>query len=354
MYRQVELRLVYQAKGESMKKHYRLSFIFGLLITLSVFVTSPVYAGKNAGSGSNVLNVIKNNPCGNFYYNTGGTHSVPVATCDGYRAGEASIQVLIRGWDIEPAYPIANVPFSVGIGIDKGSAIVNIPSKATVTYPNQIKFNGYRTKIYLEPVEVNGDFNGSFLSNPSFTFNDWYVDKIEIDQALVNKTEVFSASDLHSVYKSYYLVGGDTVYLGMSALTSSYHAANPSIYKGEPAYRLGIISYYLVQASVSWDSYQEWVIVDTRTETVCSPGRNVEGLYDCVQEPGGHYLNGHYTIKTVVKYGWEYPPKPGTGYEGPRVSISVIETDKVRWPDGTIHDHIPILVYQSQPLLQKP
>jgi len=36
------------------------------------------------------------------------------------------------------------------------------------------------------------------------------------------------------------------------------------------------------------------------------------------------------------------------------VDIALIVTDKVRWPDGTIHDHIPVLIYQSQPLLQKP
>ena len=315
-------------------------------------MASPVSAGKNAGSGIHIMNTIKNNPCGNFYYNLGGTHSVPSATCAGHRGGDASIQVLIRGWDIEPEYPIANVPFSVGIGIDKSSAIVNIPSKATVIYPNRIKFNGYKTQIYLEPVVVNGVFNGSFLSNPSFTFNNWYADKIEIDQTLVNNTEIYSVTDLPGVYSKYYEDGSVTVYLGMSALTSSYHADNPSTYKGEPAYRLGVISYYLVKASVSWDSYQEWEIVDTRTETVCSPGRNAEGLYDCVRNPGGHYLNGHYTTKTVNIWGWEEDPEPG--YDGGLVPISVIETNKVRWPDGTIHDHIPVLVYQSQPLLQKP
>jgi len=334
-----------------MKKHYRLSFIIGLLIILCGFMTSPVSAGKNAGSGIHIMNTIKNNPCGNFYYNLGGTHSVPFATCDGHRGGDASIQVLIRGWDIEPKYPIANVPFSVGIGIDKSSAIVNIPSKATVIYPNQIKFNGYKTQIYLEPVEVNGVFNGSFLSNPSFTFNNWYADKLEIDETLVNNTEIYSVTDLPGVYRNYYKDGSVTVYLGMSALTSSYHADNPSTYKGEPAYRLEVNSYYLVKASVSWDSYQEWEIVDTRTETVCSPGRNAEGLYDCVRNPGGHYLNGHYTTKTVNIWGWgDVEP----GYDGGLVPISILETNKIRWPDGTIHDHIPILVYQSQPLLQKP
>lgn len=341
-----------QVKGKFMKKHIRFASLLGLTIIVCGFLTSPVFAGKNAGSGTHILNAIKSNPCGNFYYDLGGTHSAPVATCGGHRGEGASIHVLIRGWDIEPEYPVANVPFRVGIGIDKGSAFVDIPAKATVIYPNQIKFNGYRTQIYLEPVEVNGVFNGSFLSNPSFTFNNWYAEKFKVAQALVNNTEISSVTDLPGIYREYYKDGSVAVYLGMSALTSSYHATGQSLYKGEPAYQLQVISYYVVQASVSWDSYQEWVIVDTRTETACSPGRNAEGLFDCVRNPGGHYLNGHYTTKAVDIYDWEKDPK--SGYEGEPVSIMGVETNLVRWPDGTIHDHIPILVYQSQPLLQKP
>jgi hypothetical protein len=201
-------------------------------------------------------------------------------------------------------------------------------------------------------VEVNGVFNGSFLSNPSFTFNDWYADKIEIDQALVNDTEIYSTSDLPSIYRNYYKDGSVTVYLGMSALTSSYHAENPSIYKGEPAYRLGVTSVYLLKARATWDYYQEWEYIRTVTRDVCRPGRNAEGLYDCFRNTGDIYLNGHTERVSTDIYGWGDPQDTngGTAYK----DIFIITTNKVRWPDGTIHDHIPILVYQSQPLLQKP
>lgn len=93
-------------------------------------------------------------------------------------------------------------------------------------------------------------------------------------------------------------------------------------------------------------------MIDTIHKEVCRPGRNAEGLYDCILSPSGHYLNGHKETVTVDVYGWggrQYGNKQGNP-----VDIVQVTTNLVRWPDGTIHDHIPILIYQSQPLLQKP
>ncbi len=96
----------------------RIAFV-GIITIICGLMASPVYAGKNTGTGDGVLYAIKNNPCGSYSYNAGGLHSVPVLTCTGHRgAGQASIQILIRGWDIVPEYPIANVPFLMGVGID--------------------------------------------------------------------------------------------------------------------------------------------------------------------------------------------------------------------------------------------
>lgn len=329
----------------------RITFV-GIITIICGLMASPVYAGKNAGSGDGVLIAIKNNPCGNYSYSAGGLHSVPVATCAGHKgAGQASMQVLIRGWDIVPEYPIANVPFVLGVGIDPFSAGVYYQKKATLTYPNQIKFTGYRTELLLEPLVITSPYsiNGLLGFDSSVNFNNWWNVQT-MDPSFVGALKVYSASQLDN---ESYPGGSDTFIFGLQGLTSSYHAVNPSTYKGEPAYRLGITSVYILSAKASWDYYQEWEVVDTVTKDVCRSGRNAEGLYDCVLTPGASFLNGHtIRVKTDI-YGWgKVQDKNGgtTGYK----SAYQITTDKVRWPDGTIHDHIPILVYQSQPLLQKP
>ncbi|MCK4784488.1 MAG: hypothetical protein KAV87_12105 [Desulfobacteraceae bacterium] len=332
-----------------MKKHIRPASLIGLTIIVCGFLTSPVFAGKNAGAGDHILNAVKNNPCGNFIYNAGGIHSVPIATCVGRGGAGASITILIRGWDIKPEYPISNVPFLVGIGIDLNSALVRLQPKTTAIYPGQIKFNGYRTEIRLRPYAANGLFNGVLSGDSSTTFNNWYSDKLI---PVVSDPAPFSATDLSS---KYYLSGKDTILLGMSALTSSYHASTPSIYKGEPAYQIEVTSVYIVEAQALWDSYQHWEQIGENT--ICSPGQNSEGLYECFLNPGDFAWNGHYTSQPI--YGWGIKHKDNNN--GPNgeestgwVMITQVVTNKVRWPDGTIHDHIPILVYQSQPLLQKP
>ena len=298
-----------------------------------------------------VLNRIKNNPCGNFSYNEGGLHSVPLGTCFGYQgAGQSSIQVLIRGWDIEPDYPITGVPFVVGVGIDPLSAGLSFQPKAVATFPNQIRFIGYRTELMLEPILAAGPIalNGELTLDSTAYFNDVF-DLQTMDPKLVAKTEVYSASSWKNIY---YPGGNDTFKFGLLGLNSSYNAANPVIFKGEPAYRLGVTSRYVLKAKASWDYYQEWEFIRNDVKEVCRPGRNAEGLYDCILNPGGHYLNGHTETVTTPVYGWGEKVRSDnfTKY----VAVFYIETDKVRWPDGTIHDHIPILIYQSQPLLQKP
>ena len=324
----------------------RITFV-GIITIICGLMASPVYAG----SGDGVLNAIKNDPCRNYSYNAGGLHSVPVLTCTGHGgAGQASIQILIRGWDIEPEFPVANVPFLLGIGIDPLSAGVNFQNKAVLTYANQIRFTGYRTELLLKPVVTNASLavNGDLVLDSSTYYNNFW-NMQTMDTSFINNIEVYSASQLDS---KFYPGGEDTFYFGFQATSSSYHAIDPSTYKGEPAYRFNVTSVYTVSARASWDYYEEWEVVDTVTRDVCRSGRNAEGLYDCIRNPGGGFLDGH--IERVSKdiYGWGKVQdiKGGTGY----VDVFLVTTDKVRWPDGTIHDHIPILVYQSQPLLQKP
>ncbi|MCK4489141.1 MAG: hypothetical protein KAU23_02720, partial [Anaerolineales bacterium] len=213
----------------------------------------------------------------------------------------------------------------------------------------------YRTELRLSPVFVTGAFNGELSGDSSMTFNNWYEGVLSPSGLVahpelisLNELDKFHSESIKNVYGDFYNNGADTVVvLGLSALTSSYHAANPSTSHGEPAYRLGVSSYYLLEARATWSSYQEWEFKEN--VTVCSPGRNGEGLYECFLDPNDRTWRGHYT--TVAIYDWG---NKVTGNQGPWIPIKIVRTDKVRWPDGTIHDHIPILVYQSQPLLQKP
>jgi len=338
-----------------MKRLIRISTFIGIITILCGLMASPVFAGKNAGAGDGVLNDIRDNPCGGFTYNEGGLHSVPVASCTGYGgAGRAQMQVLIRGWDIEPAYPITGVPFVVGVGIDPSSAGLSFQPKAVATFPKKIRFVGYRTELVLKPVLAPGPgdniiaLNGEVTFDSTAWFNNW-PNVQEMDPKLISNTEVYSASILGS---EYYPGGNDTFLFGMLGHNSSYNAATPVIFKGEPAYRLGVTSWYRLKAKASWDYYQEWVVKYNDVKEVCRPGRNSEGLYDCILSPGGHYLNGHKETVTTPVYGWGN--KEYSGNTTDYVEVFFIETNKVRWPDGSIHDYIPILIYQSQPLLQKP
>ena len=264
------------------------------------------------------------------------------------------MQVLIRGWDVEPAYPITGVPFVVGIGIDPSSAGTSFQPKAVATFPGKIRFVGYRTELVLKPALAPGPgdniiaLNGEVTFDSTAWFNNW-PNVQEIDPKLISNTEVYSASSLKN---EYYPGGNDTFLFGMLGHNSSYNAANPVIFKGEPAYRLGVTSWYRLKAKASWDYYQEWVVIRNDVKEVCRPGRNTEGLYDCIQSPGGQYLNGHTVTITTPIYGWGKMETEGndTGY----INAFFIQTNKIRWPDGTIHDYLPILIYQSQPLLQKP
>lgn len=343
-------------KGDFMKKQIRLAVLFFLLALLSISLPSAVLAGDNEGTGNQILNMIKNNPCGGSLHITeGGTIFGPVVSCAGWKGASSSIGIPVRAFDTQPAFPIANIPFYLGIGIDPYSALYSFPTKEVITWDNKIKFNNYRTELRLSPVHVTGAFNGELSGDSSVSFNNWYAGVLS-PSALVahpelislNELDKFHGESIKNVYGDFYNRGANTiVVLGLSALTSSYHAANPSTYHGEPAYRLGVSSYYLLEARATWRSYQKWEFKEN--VTICSPGRNSEGWHECFLSPDDRFWRGRYT--TVAIYDWGIKV---TGNQGPWIPIKVVTTDKVRWSDGTIHDHIPILVYQSQPLLQKP
>lgn len=279
------------------------------------------------------------------------------------------IDVPVRTWTTNPDYPLAGVPFKIGIGVDQDSLRTQFPS-SDITFPNQIRFFGYTTEIRLVPVKsgssyfrwnFNGilDYGDSILYTPSKSTKDWYGVDLAVpsfySDPIMSSASVFS----HEYYPAEYIMVGDErvpiptdkVVINAYSSMSSYHADNPTTFKGEPAYRLEVTSYYLVQARARWDSYQEWesVVVGERTE--CWPGPNSAGNIECMAIVGSWWQPGHYVTVDIYDYRWG--PHIGSG-SSDWVTVDLIDTNKVAWPDGAIHDHIPILVYQTQPILQKP
>ena len=348
----------------------RFSALIVLLVFLCGSLPSTARADNNAGAGDNKLNQIRHNPCGSGVYDRGGTHSIPTFECSGWGGVGATINVLIREWRAGREYPFVGDPFYLNIGVDLAGRNISI-EKGNITFNNQIRFFGYKTEIRLVPIKVvsNWDFNGTFTYDPAMAT--WENIPSRIIAENPPKPEVSSAADLNSKYyptvvitnnnEEEYLVtaadiapflgGDDRKSLVVVASKSSYHAEDPSTYRGEPAYRLGVSAHYLVQAKASWDYYQEWERFVVDEKIVCRPGPNSAGAYECLAPNNGSYVPGHYITETFYDYKWG--DKQGGG-DTDWVSIATIETDKVRWPDGTIHDHIPILIYQSQPLLQQP
>lgn len=338
-----------------MEKVRKFSILFILFVILSGSIHSPARAD---GSGQHRINIIKSNPCGKLTLKTGGTYTFPVATCEGYKGGSASINVPIREWDINPEYPFVNTPFFMGIGTYLGSLGIHFEPKTTAEWPGKVKITNYKTEVRLVPYKITGNFNGAISGDSSMGFFGRLYEELKSDNPRFEPLYVSSISDLDSTYykektkSEAYIPGTDTAVLVLESSKSSYHAANPSEYKGEPAYRLTVTSHYMVEARASWSSYQFWIRKEVGEQTVCAPGPNSLGRYECFLNPGDFQWRGHYTTQTL--YDWLWGDEQEKNGDTDWVPIRTVSTNLVRWPDGRNHDHIPLLVYQSQPLLQKP
>ena len=346
----------------------RRSALIVFLIFLCGSLPSTVRAGSNMGAGDNKLNQIRHNPCGNGVYDKGGTYLIPTFECSGWGGVGAKINVLVRKWAPGKEYPFVGDPFVLNMGVDLMGRNITI-EKGNITFNNQIRFFGYKTEIRLVPIKVvsNWDFNGTITYDPVMAAREGLPKKVS--PSSLSEPEISSAADDSNKYYPIvgitdpsiapYLGGVDRMSLVVVASMSSYHADDPSTYQGEPAYRLGVTAHYLVQAKASWDYYQEWIWEKVGEKTICRSGPNSAGSYECLLSPDDWYWNGHYDTIPVYDYYWgdkQYTYKSGkiVRTETNWVSIATVDTDLVRWPDGTYRDHIPILIYQSQPLLQQP
>jgi len=348
-----------------MNKTLRLSIPGILLILLGGFLPSAAHAGPSAQSGSTVLSQIKNNPC-----NGGGEVSVgggrTAYLCNGWSGVQGLIDVPVKSWATSPDYPLVGVPFKIGVGVDPNYLRAQFPSR-NITFPNQIRFFGYRTEISLVPFApdlwffggkyngiISSEFGGSISYRPEITVDDRFGAELVVP-SFYEDPGVAGAPSSHPD-SFYYPSTGDgntkdsVIFSGYSS-SSSYHAKNQTTYKGEPAFRLEVISTYRVEARASWDSYQEWERVKVGERTECRPGPSGTGVVDCMAIVGGWWQPGHYV--TVDIYNYQWGPAHAAGSID-WVTVDVIDTNKVAWPDGSIHDHIPILIYQAQPILQKP
>ncbi len=356
-----------------MNKSLRFSILGILLIIFGGYLPSAAHAGPSAQSGTVVLSQIKDNPCnGGGEVSAGGGRTAYL--CLGWKGVQGIIDVPVKSWVTSPEYPLVGVPFKIGIGVVPNYLRTQFPP-SNITFSNEIRFFGYRTEIRLIPIKPASWFNWSFNGtidyelgdSLSYTTIDNPVDKFGANLIVPSffTDPIMSSASLfsHKYYPTKYIMVGDvrvpipsdTVIINAFSSSSSYQAKNPTTYKGEPAFRLEVTSEYLVQARASWDSYQEWERVWVGERTECRPGLNNAGVMECVAIDGGWWQPGHYV--TVDIYDYQWGPSIPWNEDSDRlnwVDVDEIDTNKVAWPDGSIHDHIPILIYQAQPLLQKP
>lgn len=350
-----------------MNRTLRLSIPGILLVLLGGFLPSAAHAGPSAQSGNPVLSQIRNNPCnGGGEVSAGGGRTAYL--CNGWRGVQGLIDVPVKSWATSPEYPLVGVPFKIGVGVDPNYLRTEFPS-SDITFPNQIRFFGYRTEIRLLPfvpnpsvfeVNYNGIISLEWGESISYRSENSISDRFGVElvvPSFYSDPDVTGVPSSHS--DSYYYKSTDDgntkdsiIFPGHSS-SSSYHAKNPTNYKGEPAFSLEVISFYEVKARASWDSYQEWVSVKVGERTECRPGPSSTGTFDCANliSTFPFYEPGHYVTVPIYDYQWGAAHDAGSTDWDP---VDVIDTNIVAWPDGSIHDHIPILIYQAQPILQKP
>ncbi len=348
-----------------MNKILRLSILGILLVLLVGFLPSAAQAGPSAQSGNAVLNQIGNNPCnGGRPVSAGGGRTAYL--CPGWRGVQGMIDVPVKSWATSPVYPLVGVPFKIGIGVDPNYLRTQFPS-GDITFPNQIRFFGYRTEIRLVPIKsgspffrwkFNGilDYGDYVFYNNTESPQDWFGSELVVP-SFYTDPDVAGVPSSHPDSDYYPTVGDENVkdsviFSGYSSL-SSYHTKNPTTYKGEPAFRLEVISSYQVEARARWDSYQQWISVKVGERTECRPGPSNTGTYNCINPISTFpfYEPGHYVTVDIMDYRWGAAHNSGST---DWVIVDKIDTNKVAWPDGSIHDHVPILIYQAQPILQKP
>ncbi len=332
------------------------SLLIGTLPSTSALASSSLASNNQTSVGQATLDQIKKHPCG-----TGKQvpNTVPLFVCSGYGGSPSWIKFPLRSWETSPAYPIANYPFYIALGTKAAPNYYRFPSNRA-TYPNVVDIQGIKTEIRLTAIkqelnpindtnfngmlELSPDGNMSTYSHKNLVHNRWHE---EVEEKLL----IFDIPKPESATtKDYYETAGgviDTALLRAFSLNSSYFANNPTSFRGEPAYRVVIISYYKVHAKVSWQRHRFWEYLPDGTKTVCQPGQG--SGESCVTSSG---LAGHKVTETV--YTWKWGDWHGGEESGWKDVGTGFKADSVLWPDGSIHDHIPILVYQSQPILTLP
>ncbi|HDN04996.1 MAG TPA: hypothetical protein ENF27_03570 [Chloroflexi bacterium] len=317
-----------------MKIYLRIPAIILVLLVCCTLVSS-VQAGATADQ---IINALKTNPCVSTTQNSGGTFSYPRITCNSYKGASSYINLPIPIWVTDPEYHFVGESFYLGFEPYLGSADFSFPLNS-LTWNEKVRINNFRVELKSIAYQPNTtlDFNGVLAHDAS----------MDTTMTIMRKPSDTPEPSLRSVdgWPTQYYEGNniDTLMMSLFARKSSYHAENPTTYQGEPAYRLQVTSYYRIDARVSWSSHQYWEEV---YNTVCVPGPSGSGIYNCTLNDGtpGHLI-------TVDNSHWD-PPQGG--HTGEWLTIGIYSTKLVRWPDNRNHDHVPILVFQSQPLLQKP
>ena len=322
-----------------MKTPYR--YLFLLLAALVCgFAFSPALAGDSADQ---IIARVKNRPCGRGWnYDPGNAYHLPLFTCRSYQGVNARLHLLVRDWVVDPQYPFVGEHFFLGLEQYGNPNGYSFPSR-TIAWDETIQFVGFQVKLRAVPVETTlPGFNGYFAHDPSILFTTYWEEPTWLTDM---ETELSLTSGADIAEDRYPRGAKDTTVLALIAHNSSYHAGDSTTFQGEPAYRLEVHSTYLIEAQASWDYYRKWVV---SFQDRCIAGPNTLGDYDCSLADG---TPGHWARVDTSHWGnTRHDTRGGGGWK----PVQLVETNLVRWPDNRYRDHLPILVFQSMPLLQKP
>jgi hypothetical protein len=317
-----------------MKIYLRIPAII-LVVLVCCTLASSVQAGATADQ---ILNAAKNNPCISMSSSGGGTFSYPRVTCNSYKGARSYINLPIPQWVTDPEYHLVGETFYLGFEPYLGSADLSFPIYR-LTWNEKLRINNFQVKlksIAHKPDTWDVDFNGVLGHDSSMATTMTIIRPPDAPMPPLRSVDGW--------FSNYYEGNNiDTLMLSLFARKSSYHAENPTTYKGEPAYRLEVTSWYRIDVQVSWSSHQYWIV---DFDQVCVSGPTGGGIYNCTLSDG---TAGHYITVDNSHWGSEQG-----GHTGGWQTVYFISTKLVRWPDNRNYDHVPILVFQSQPLLQKP
>jgi len=278
-----------------------------------------------------------------------------VVECIGYQGAEAAIYIPVPYIArVYPSYPVVGLPVVLATGWHPGSFDqVSAPKRDIGT--DDVRVIGYQVEMMVRAAQFDKSGHNRLYKSKgqgkrlavghkeTFSRPCSFTSLIKVSKKFggINKEICETDHSTKTGYKGpesiYYEMGqgGADWFWGLSQVTP-YHYGTTS-WNGEPAFALEIASKWHIFGRSRWDKLEVWEVVDVEEKCtwVINP---VTGIIEKVCED-------------VDIYGWaDY----GSG-EGPwRPLAQRINTWTVAPDRATFVQEYPLLIYQSQPLLQAP